>query len=111
MKPEERISYLIDLLEGGSAIKFAQRAGIPPACLSRARNGRGNAAFYFPRILEAYPEIKTEWLYSGKGAPTYNRHNKSLVDAKIVRIEKDLEELRKMVNKLEKSFSKVSQPE
>ena len=104
MRPEERLSVLVELMENGSAQTFAKKCGIPTACLSRARNGKGNPSAYYERILKAYPEVRREWLYEDRGEPTKERATKSRLEAKIDALTKEVKRLSELVE----SFKKVS---
>lgn len=106
MTPAERISFLVYDLEGGKALRFAQKSNIPPASLSRIRNGKAEPEAYYPRILKAYPDVRREWLVDGEGEPYKSQREQSEVARKLERLEKEVKEVRKLIDKLVKSFSK-----
>jgi len=102
MKENERIDYLVNVLAGGNARRFADATGIRPDCLSRARKGTNRPASYFERILSAYPDVSREWLYSGEGVPLLSEKEKGEVLAKLDALEKEVKRLARMVDKLTK---------
>lgn len=95
MTPQERISCLVNLLEGGNAKAFAEKTGIPEASLSRARNGKGNAETYFPRIIMTYKDVNPKWLLDGEGLPLKSMEEKGAVLERLERLEKEVRALRK----------------
>ena len=93
MDDSKKLDYLINVLAGGNARKFASRTGIRPECLSRARNGRGAPSFYFERILGAYPDVSRKWLYDGIGEPLLSENEKSEVIKRIESLEREVRRL------------------
>lgn len=109
MNESERLTYLVDRLEGGSAIRFATKVGIDPASLSRARNGKGKPSAYFAKIEAAYPEVRKEWLYTGAGMPLVGDEEKGEIVRKLESLEK---EVRRLSALLESSInSSMTAPE
>ena len=111
MTPQDRISYLVYYLEGGNAKKFADKAGISPAQVSRLRKGLAQPTNYYSRILKAYPEINSDWLIHGEGFATIEQTEKSILLKEFQSLRKEVESLRQAIEKTLKSFSKVSQGE
>lgn len=93
MNESERLTYLVDRLEGGSAIRFATKVGIDPASLSRARNGKGRPSAYFAKIEAAYPEVRKEWLYTGVGMPLVGDEEKGEIVKRLESLEKEVRRL------------------
>lgn len=100
MNPGERISFLVSLLENGSGKIFAERCGIPPASLSRIRNGKYSPTPYYARILKAYPRVRVEWLMNESGEPTYDEKDKNELVAQIEALRADVKTLTDAVNEL-----------
>jgi len=104
MTIQERISYLVGVLENGDARAFANKIGVNESVLSRLRRGKQEMSMlYYTRILNAYPEVRREWLFAGVGEPTKERQEKSLLLSEISALRKEVAELKEMVAKLEKS--------
>lgn len=103
MEGNERIDYLIKVLEGNNARKFADKTGIPPDSLSRARNGITNPSTYFTKILKAYDQVRSWWLLTGEGEPLYEDVEKGEVLMKVEALEKEVRALRKAIEKLTKT--------
>ena len=101
MTDAERIDHLIKILEGDNAVVFSKKCGIPTASLSRARNGKANARFYFPKILKAYPSVRMEWLYEENGEPL----QKSDLMNKIDDLEKEIRRLADIMQELNNTLS------
>jgi hypothetical protein len=97
MSEKERLDYLIRVLSGSSAKRFALKAGIRPDSLSRVRNGRGTPSFYFERILGAFPDVSREWLYTGVGEPLVSEREKSEVIKRIESLEKEVRRLAMLI--------------
>lgn len=100
MTPQERIDYLIKILEGNNAREFADKCGIPPASLSRIRNGRAEPVAYYTRILAAYPAVRREWLVSGRGEALTERARRDRIEMQLARIEKKMEKVEELVAEL-----------
>lgn len=100
MNESERLTYLVDRLEGGSAIRFATKVGIDPASLSRARNGKGRPSAYFARIEAAYPEVRRDWLYTGAGLPLVGDEEKGEIVRRLEALEKEIARLAKLIERL-----------
>lgn len=99
MTPQERISYLVYFLEGGNAKKFADKAGISPAQVSRLRKGLAQPTNYYSRILKAYPEINSDWLIHGEGFATIEQTEKSILLREMQSLRREVEGLAKLVKK------------
>ncbi|MFA6726921.1 MAG: hypothetical protein WCS17_01750 [Prevotella sp.] len=65
----ERLDYLIEALENGSAAKFAKKIGFVPNRISRIRSGELRLTPLIQPILKAYPQVSYDWLRSGIGYP------------------------------------------
>ena len=98
MTPSERISQLVGLLESDNGLAFAKKTGIPPASLSRIRNGKARAESYFPRIIMAYPDVNPRWLLEDEGLPLKSMAKK---DAALVRLERLEKEVRRLADLLD----------
>ena len=105
MTEPQRIDYLIRVLSGNNAKNFAQRAGIRPDSLSRARKGINAPSTYFERILAAFPSVSREWLYSGEGEPLTDTVEKSEILAKLDSLEREVKRLAKMIESITKSIT------
>lgn len=103
MEEIERIDYLINALSGGNAKNFALKAGIRPDSLSRTRHGRGNPSSYFERILDAFPDVRREWLYFGIGKPLSSEVERSEVLERLIDLEKEVKKLTEMIEKYQES--------
>lgn len=100
MTDSERVDYLIRVLSGNNARNFALKAGIRPDSLSRIRNGKGTPAFYFERILAAFPDVEREWLYTGTGEPIKNE--KSEILARLDSLEMEVRSMRELLERIVK---------
>ncbi len=100
MEEAQRLDYLINALSGGNAKNFAEKTGIRPDSLSRARNGRNRPSFYFERILKAFPDVNREWLYSGLGEPLLSEKEKNEVLSRLKNLENEVNYLSKLLEKL-----------
>ena len=109
MTEPQRIDYLIRVLSGNNAKNFAQRAGIRPDSLSRARKGINSPSTYFERILAAFPSVSREWLYSGEGDPFTDAAERSEILVKLDSLEMEVKRLAKIVEKLEKNTKSIAE--
>lgn len=100
MTDSERVDYLIRVLSGNNARNFALKAGIRPDSLSRIRNGKGTPAYYFERILSAFPDVEREWLYTGDGEPIKNE--KSEILARLDSLEMEVRSMRELLERIVK---------
>lgn len=103
MKDHERIDYLIKTLEGDNARAFADHAGLRPDTLSRARNGLVRASLVYTKILQAYPQVRREWLVDGEGCPFVFEQEKGEILRKLDSLEKEIRRLAKLVEALGKN--------
>ena len=101
MKENERIDLLVKILEGDNARAFATKTGIPPSSLCRVRKGQGKPASYFGRILDAYPEVRKVWLYTGNGEPLKEKSERGEILQKIERLEREVRRLASLVEKMD----------
>lgn len=97
MDERERLDYLIKALAGDNARAFAEKAGIRPDSLSRARRGRGRPSFYFERILGAFPGVSREWLYTGAGEPLVAEREKGEILVRLAALEREIRRLSELV--------------
>lgn len=102
MTDSERIDYLIKVLSGDNARNFALKAGIRPDSLSRVRNGKGTPAFYFERILAAFPDVEREWLYTGAGEPIKEQKVKNEIIARLDSLEIEVRAVRELLERIVK---------
>lgn len=65
----ERLTLLINTLEGGNAKSFADKTGILPSTISRIRAGKLRLISKVDTILRVYPSVSREWLETGEGYP------------------------------------------
>lgn len=100
MTDAERIDYLIKSLEGDNARRFADRTGIRTDTLSRARNGIGRPSVCFQKILDAYPQVRRNWLLKDEGEPFSGEEEKSLLLRKVEALEKEVKRLTKALNQI-----------
>lgn len=100
MEENERLDYLIKVLSGNNARSFAEKAGIRPDSLSRARSGKGRPSYFFGRILEAFPQVEREWLYNGVGEPLKETKEKGEIIDRLASLQKEVRKLSGMVEKL-----------
>lgn len=102
MEENERLDYLIKVLSGNNARSFANKAGIRPDSLSRARNGKGRPSYFFGRILEAFPQVEREWLYNGVGEPLKETKEKGEILERLESLEKEVRRLADLLERLAK---------
>lgn len=69
MTEGERVSFLVNTLEGGVAARFGEKAGISPSKMSRIKSGELRLTRLYDGILRAYPDVRREWLETGVGYP------------------------------------------
>ena len=100
MEENERLDYLIKVLSGNNARSFAEKAGIRPDSLSRARSGKGRPSYFFGRILEAFPQVERDWLYNGVGEPLKETKEKGEIIDRLASLQKEVRKLSGMVEKL-----------
>ncbi len=67
MKETERIDYLINTLEYGSAKAFARKTGMTESTVSYLRRGMRGMKSAVPKIIAAYPQVNENWLLTGEG--------------------------------------------
>lgn len=101
MNERERLDYLIKVLAADNARAFAEKAGIRPDSLSRARRGRGRPSFYFERILGAFPSVSREWLYTGDGDPLLDEREKSELLARMAALEREVRRLARLIEQMD----------
>jgi transcriptional regulator with XRE-family HTH domain len=65
----QRLNLIVDTFEKGKKAAFARKAGISPQGAQELLAGRkGDPSFkVLIKILESYPQIRTDWLVLGKG--------------------------------------------
>jgi len=102
MKDYERIDYLIKTLEGDNARAFADKTGIRPDTLSRARNGIVRPTRLYTKIVKAYPQVSGDWLVEGDGEPFYSDREKDEVLQKVEALEKEVVRLTRAIGRLER---------
>lgn len=83
MNEIDRINYLINTLAYGNARRFADACALRADSLSRVRRGHGKPQFIFTNILNAFPDVRPEWLLNGEGAPFYSQLSKDDLAAKL----------------------------
>lgn len=100
MTEAERIDHLVKVVAGNNARRFAEKTGIRPESLSRARNGRNRPSTYFERILAAYPDVSREWLYEGVGDPLKSTAERSEVLVRLEALEREVARLARLIEGL-----------
>ena len=99
MTEQERISYLVNALEGGNGRRFAERTGINPASLSKLRKGTFHIGRFADRICSAYPNVNKEWLMVGLGDSGVSIKSKTPEE-----YEREIERLNGIINSLMKEL-------
>lgn len=69
----ERLNKLVDHFAYGNASAFARRIGVDKSVISNIRSGSSSFNRHIPRILQAFPNIREEWLRTGEGEMVVNR--------------------------------------
>lgn len=69
MTEVEKLDLLVDTLEGGNQKRFADRIGVHPTVLSKARAGILTLRTRYNAITAAYPQVNRMWLETGEGYP------------------------------------------
>lgn len=105
MNTAERISFLVDTMEGGNARRFSEKTGIRTQSISCLRHGKYQIGRFVQRITTAYPDVNVKWLQTGEGEPLLSGPEKGLVLAKIESLEQEVRRLSKLVEKLAKTIS------
>ena len=100
MNEAERITFLVETLEGGKATRFSEKTGIRTQSVSCLRHGKYQIGRFIQRITTAYPDVNVEWLRSGEGEPFYSTRENGVVLAKIEGLEREVRRLAKIVEKL-----------
>lgn len=108
MTVQERIAYIIDEREGGSAISFCRRTGIGKCSVSKIMNGNSGLGKkgigpYFERIVAAYKSVNPMWLATGEGAPFHYSPRRDEIEAKLDNLEKKVGELLVLMKKVAKN--------
>ena len=106
MSEAERVSFLVDTLEGGNAKRFSERTGIRQQSVSCLRHGKYGIGRFIERISNAYPDVNVRWLNTGFGEPLRSVPEKGLVLAKLEILEKEVRRLSMAVEKLAKTVEK-----
>lgn len=106
MTEAERIDFIIRHLEGGSASAFAERIGISKANASKMKSGAIGIRLNINSILEAYPQIRRDWLETGEGYPGDISVElvRSHYEAKIKRNEMIIDNLIQRISELERKL-------
>ena len=95
MTPAERIDFLVKELAYDNAKAFAAKCGIPIFSLSKWRHGeRVPSIASLEKILQAYPEVRRDWLLYEKGKP--------MLGVPVRGETKELREIKERVENLEK---------
>ena len=102
MKESERISFLVDTLEGGNAKRFSEKTRIRPQSVSCLRHGKYQIGRFVQRITKAYPDVNVQWLQTGQGEPFNSTAEKGAVLAKIESLVAEVKRLSKLVEKMAK---------
>ena len=105
MNEAERISFLVETLEGGNAKRFSDKTGIRQQSVSCLRHGKFKIGRFVQRVADAYPDVDVSWLRTGEGEPFRSTPEKGIVLEKIESLEKEVRRLSRMIERL----TKVSQ--
>lgn len=100
MNAPERISFLVETLEGGNAKRFSEKTGISPQSVSCLRHGKYQIGRFIQRIAAAYPDVNVKWLKTGEGEPLLSVPEKGVILSKIEGLEKEVRRLSRLVEKL-----------
>jgi len=73
-----RIVFLIDALEKGRRVDFAEKIGVPQGSLHGIVGKRQSEPYYriLNKILINYPNVNSRWLMLGEGEPFVNETQK-----------------------------------
>ena len=69
MTEAERIDFLIRELANNNAATFGAKIGLSRATIAKMRKGSIGIRLNVDAILEAYPQVRKEWLTTGEGYP------------------------------------------
>lgn len=69
MTESERIDLLIRSLENGSNARFAEKIGLSTPQVFKMRKGQVGIRLQIGNIIQAYPQVRREWLETGEGYP------------------------------------------
>lgn len=94
MTEAQRLDYLIKVLERDNAKAFAEKIGVSQKTVSYMRHGKRSIAIHADKVCRAYPQVKKEWLLTGRG-------KSGLPESKAPSdYEKELERLNKIIDNL-----------
>lgn len=100
MNDAERVSYLVDILEGGNARAFSEKTSISEQSVSCLRHGKYKLNRFLMRIATAYPDVNIHWLSSGEGEPLRSVSEKGVVLMKLESLEREVRRLSKVIEKM-----------
>ena len=66
----DRLMVLVNHFEGGKKVAFARKVGISPQAAQEILAGRRSEPSFkvLVKILNSYPQVRTEWLVLGRGS-------------------------------------------
>jgi hypothetical protein len=74
----ERVIQIINTLEDGKRVKFAEKLGLERTNVNAMiRKGGSVGKVNMKRICQAYPQVNAGWLLTGEGDMLINQDNKS----------------------------------
>lgn len=106
MTEAERIDFIIRHLENGNAAAFGDKIGVSKGNVSKMKRGAIGIRLNINGILEAYPQVRREWLETGEGYPGDISVElvRSHYEAKIKRNEAIIDHLIQRINELEEKL-------
>lgn len=83
MNETERVQFIIDRFEAGSARAFADRIGVSESSVSKLRKGKFRISSFAVAIARNYPLINCRWLLTGDGNPVVQEATRDEITAKL----------------------------
>jgi len=110
MNIAERIDYLVKELAYDNGKLFSEKVGIPITSVSKWRHGaRIPRRDVLEKILAAYPEVRREWLFEGKGAPLLKKRRVEMSADTYMAIEKRLDGLERQIEDLLRMMREIAE--
>lgn len=109
MTEQERIDYLVKVLEGNNAKRFSDKTGIATASLSKMRNGKMRIWGQVEKICAAYPNVNPQWLINGDGNSGVDPVLKTKQDyeEEIVRLKRLVDTLERQIRLNQKTIARL----
>ena len=107
MTEAERITLLVNLLEGGNASEFARKIGISKASASKLKSGVVSIRLHINSILAVYPDVDRTWLETGEGHPGDLTPDlvKARYEERLRRADRIIDNLTKRIDELEQKLA------